>query len=335
VESSVSARRNPTQSLKRTKLRSSGGTDRATAVAADAISPSTHASQLHKSFRREAGDRLESQDQEPTGIDDPRMHERRSRSRSLHGVRQPSVKRELGGLEQGSPDEKKPDDMDTQGIPARTTPMQPLGTLEEHLEVPCAELEPDRAQQGEVTETTYDELFPSGQRPGRATREEDQELMQTETGRHPRQEELTQIVGYDHRKDRARFLTEQPVSLVGKRVARQKPFRFPDDVRTTPIVLPSLDSNIRSAFDLELERAGIRPIIAAEVDDMAMLRLLARDTHTVTLVPPVVVKDELRQGILVEHYQFPQINESFYAITPSRRFPNQILRKLIEERKIL
>jgi len=131
------------------------------------------------------------------------------------------------------------------------------------------------------------------------------------------------------------LLAEQPVSLVGRRVARQKPFRFPDDLRTTPIVLPSLDSNIRSAFDLELERAGIRPIIAAEVDDMAMLRLLARDTRTVTLVPPVVVQDELRQRILVEHHQFPQIRESFYAITPSRRFPNEILRKLMEGRKTL
>ncbi|KAB2667656.1 MAG: LysR family transcriptional regulator [Verrucomicrobia bacterium] len=125
------------------------------------------------------------------------------------------------------------------------------------------------------------------------------------------------------------LLAEQPVSLVARRAKGQKPFRFPDDLRTTPIVLPSLDSNVRPAFDLVLEQAGIRPIIAAEVDDMAMLRLLARDTDGVTLVPPVVVQDELRQKILVERHRFPQIRESFYAITPSRRFPNELVRELV------
>jgi LysR family transcriptional activator of nhaA len=55
-------------------------------------------------------------------------------------------------------------------------------------------------------------------------------------------------------------------------------------------------------------------------------------------VPPVVVKDELESGELVERHKFPQIKESFYAITPSRRFPNLILRELmkpkIERRRV-
>ena len=34
----------------------------------------------------------------------------------------------------------------------------------------------------------------------------------------------------------------------------------------------------------------------AEVDDMAMLRLLAREREGVTLVPPIVVRDELESG---------------------------------------
>jgi LysR family transcriptional activator of nhaA len=41
------------------------------------------------------------------------------------------------------------------------------------------------------------------------------------------------------------------------------------------------------------------------------------------------VKDELENGELVERHKFPQIKESFYAITPSRRFPNLILRELM------
>jgi LysR family transcriptional activator of nhaA len=82
-----------------------------------------------------------------------------------------------------------------------------------------------------------------------------------------------------------------------------------------------------------MEQAGIRPVIAAEVDDMAMLRLLARETRGVALVPPVVVKDELESGLLVERHRILQIKESFYAITPSRRFPNEIVRKLLKPKK--
>lgn len=128
------------------------------------------------------------------------------------------------------------------------------------------------------------------------------------------------------------LLDEQPVSLVGRRKKGQRRFRFPEDLRTTPINLPSLESNLRAAFDLLMEQRGIRPVIAAEVDDMAMLRLLARETQAVTLVPTVVVKDELQAGTLVERYRFPEIRKSFYAITPKRQFPNRLIREIISSR---
>jgi len=125
------------------------------------------------------------------------------------------------------------------------------------------------------------------------------------------------------------LLDEQPVSLIGPKTRSRKKFRFPEDLKTTPLILPSLDSNIRVAFDLMLEQAGIRPIIAAEVDDMAMLRLLAREGPGLALVPPVVVRGELDNGKLVERHRISGIKESFYAITPSRKFPNEILREFL------
>ena len=128
---------------------------------------------------------------------------------------------------------------------------------------------------------------------------------------------------------RNHLLNQQPVSLVGRPRSHKTPFRFPDDLRTEPILLPSLDSDIRVGFDRLLDLAGIRPIILAEVDDMAMLRLLAREREGVTLVPPIVVRDELESGVLVEHCRIPQLTESFYAILQNRRFPNQLLGDLL------
>ena len=129
---------------------------------------------------------------------------------------------------------------------------------------------------------------------------------------------------------RNHLLNQQPVSLVGRRRRTKRKFKFPDDLRTEPVLLPSLDSEIRLAFDRVLELAGIRPIILAEVDDMAMLRLLAREREGVTLVPSVVVRDELDAGVLVEYYRIPEVTESFYAIVKKRRFPNRLLAQLLE-----
>lgn len=125
------------------------------------------------------------------------------------------------------------------------------------------------------------------------------------------------------------LLNEQRVSLVGRPRPDQRKFRFPEDLRTEPLLLPGLDSDIRVAFDRILELAGIKPTILAEVDDMAMLRLLAREREGVTLVPPIVVRDELASAILVEHCAIPEVTERFYAIVQKRRFPNRLLVELL------
>jgi len=131
----------------------------------------------------------------------------------------------------------------------------------------------------------------------------------------------------------SRRIDEQVVSLVGKpRGRRRKKFRFPDDLADESLILPTADASIRAAFDAVLRRAGIHPPIAAEADDMAMLRLMARSGDALTLVPPVVVQDELRAGELVEHHRIESIRESFYAITAQRRYPNPALHDLLDSR---
>ena len=127
---------------------------------------------------------------------------------------------------------------------------------------------------------------------------------------------------------RSHLLDEQEVSLVAHR--KNARFRFPELLDGMPMVLPTLESSIRGPFDLLLEQHGVRPQIVAEVTDMAMLRLLAREAEAVTLVPRVVVRDELRTGTLVELHRIRRIRESFYAITPARQFPNPLVKELLE-----
>lgn len=133
------------------------------------------------------------------------------------------------------------------------------------------------------------------------------------------------------RRMHSQLVDDQAVSLVGpKHFKKSRPFHFPEDLRHVPMVLPSMESNIRARFDLIMETAGIAPLIAAEADDMAMLRLIARETDCIALVPPVVVQDELKSGILTELFKIPDIHETFYAVTASRRYPNPYLKKLLQ-----
>jgi LysR family transcriptional activator of nhaA len=127
------------------------------------------------------------------------------------------------------------------------------------------------------------------------------------------------------------LLAEQPVSLVGRPSKHKTKFKFPDDLSGIPIVLPARGSAVRSAFDALVGSARIKLDIVAEVDDMAMLRLMARENTGLTLVPPVVVIDELCSGFLVERYQVPKLREQFYAIARRRRFPNALVAELIHK----
>ncbi len=129
-------------------------------------------------------------------------------------------------------------------------------------------------------------------------------------------------------------VAEQPVALVSapprRSRARAAPLRFPHDLHGQPLLLPGEHSAMRGAFEQLVQQAGVQPQVLAEVDDMAMLRLLARETGALALVPPAVVQDELAAGVLVERCRVPALVERFYAITVQRRFPHPLLQAVLQ-----
>ncbi|WP_298986421.1 LysR family transcriptional regulator [uncultured Roseibium sp.] len=126
-------------------------------------------------------------------------------------------------------------------------------------------------------------------------------------------------------------LSEQPVSLVG-------PIGLPELAERPwtkllaeePLILPTPESALRASFDALLVQLGIVPKIAAEADDMAMLRLLARENAGLAVIPPIVVRDELAAGTLMELGRLEGIKEEFFAVTLQRRFPNPLVAELLK-----
>ena len=125
------------------------------------------------------------------------------------------------------------------------------------------------------------------------------------------------------------ILADQPISLVGRPLGRGKRTSVKHLLETAPLIVPTIENHIRGEFDAFAERLGVTPLIAAEVDDMAMVRLLAREGLGMAVAPPIVVRDELAAGDLREFGPLPGLKETFYAITPNRRFPNPLVKELM------
>lgn len=126
-------------------------------------------------------------------------------------------------------------------------------------------------------------------------------------------------------------LDEQPVSLIGVPELCRPELSLSQRLAQTPLILPTAASGLRMGFDALVDRLGVRPQIAAEVDDMAMMRLLAREGIGLAVLAPIVVRDELASGALVESANLPNLTEAFYGVTVERRFPNPLLTLLLHE----
>ncbi len=126
-----------------------------------------------------------------------------------------------------------------------------------------------------------------------------------------------------------RRLDEQPVSLIGIRDLCPANGTLTGKLSAAPLILPAAGTGLRMGFDALADRLGVQPQIAAEVDDMAMMRLLAREGIGLAVLPPIAVRDELAAGVLVESAKLPNMTEAFYGVTVERRFPNPLLAELM------
>lgn len=125
----------------------------------------------------------------------------------------------------------------------------------------------------------------------------------------------------------AHRIAEQTVALHGV-PARMQHASLREMLQNEPLIVPT-DNAIRVGFDSLVARLGVSPRIAADVDDMAMVRLLARENAGLAVAPTVVLADEIASGMLKTAPFDLNISESFYAVTIRRSFPHPVLERLV------
>lgn len=126
------------------------------------------------------------------------------------------------------------------------------------------------------------------------------------------------------------LLGEVPVFLVGSKGGKFPHTSFPRCLQNVPLFLPSRQSKVRTDFDLILAKAGMEPQIHAEVDDMALLRLLALSGQGLALVSKIVVERELESRQIRYLRKVPGLTEIFYALTVRRKFSDDWLAGVVD-----
>ncbi|HEX7653248.1 MAG TPA: LysR family transcriptional regulator [Verrucomicrobiae bacterium] len=126
------------------------------------------------------------------------------------------------------------------------------------------------------------------------------------------------------------WLGEMPVFLVGGKKLKLPPGEFPHYLKEVPLFLPSRQSDVRAKFDLVMAEARIEPYIHAEVDDMALLRLLALSGEGLALVPSIVVEQELQSRRIKFMARVPHLTETYYALSVRKRFANHWLAQIVK-----
>lgn len=124
-------------------------------------------------------------------------------------------------------------------------------------------------------------------------------------------------------------LGEVPAYLVGRMRSFDESLGFPRCLEGVPLFLPARNAPLREPFELLLAQAGVEPEVRGEVDDMALLRLLALSGKGLALTSAIVVERELDSDRLRQVIPLPGLSVRFHAVTVRRRLPNPWIEEVV------
>jgi LysR family transcriptional activator of nhaA len=106
---------------------------------------------------------------------------------------------------------------------------------------------------------------------------------------------------------------------------------FPWSLNNAPLILQTINSNLRRALDKWFDDQGITPRILAEIEDSALLKTFAAEGSGVIFAPLNVSNEIERRYGLLPLGEIPNVQESFYAITMQRKVENKLVTKILKQ----
>lgn len=113
-------------------------------------------------------------------------------------------------------------------------------------------------------------------------------------------------------------------------LARRLRKGFPRSLEGAPVLLPSEDTVLRRELDEWFDERGVRPVIAGEFEDSALLKVFGQ-AGTGFFAVPTVIEDEVARQYEVQAIGATEdVSERFYAISVERRIRHPAVMAICE-----
>lgn len=129
---------------------------------------------------------------------------------------------------------------------------------------------------------------------------------------------------YSHKVGEAPLAWFAPAAMAGRRSRR-----FPAILATLPVLLPTSHTAVRTRIDQWLEREQLRPRIAGEFEDSALLAAFGRSGMGAFPASEWSKRELLADPGLVLLGETPELVESFYLISAERRIQHPLVQRLL------
>lgn len=107
--------------------------------------------------------------------------------------------------------------------------------------------------------------------------------------------------------------------FAGRRLANRLRRRFPRSLSSAPMLLPTVNSSLRRALEQWFETEGLRPPVAGEFEDPALLNTFGERGRAVFPAPTAVEGEVLRSHGVAVVGRTSAVRERYYAISVERR----------------
>ena len=112
-------------------------------------------------------------------------------------------------------------------------------------------------------------------------------------------------------------------------VARQSKLKFPDCLGELPILLPTHHAAVRARIDHWFERQGLRPQVAGEFEDSALLAAFGRSGMGAFPASEWSQQELLQDKRVKLLGETPEVVEHFYLISAERRIHHPLVQLLV------
>ena len=107
--------------------------------------------------------------------------------------------------------------------------------------------------------------------------------------------------------------------FAGKVLAARLRRRFPGSLSGAPMLLPTVNTSVRRALEQWFESEGLRPVVAGEFEDPALLNTFGERGRAVFAAPTAIEGEVLRRHRVAIVGRTSVVRERYYAISAERR----------------